>query len=227
MDVAQVVNVNGVISALFALLAGIALAVELGRKPGLRRKESQSAGAEPGGKSKKKGKEGAEPEAPQPAREADPFSLAKTVIPVKPFDNVQSTEAGLLDQMGIHMDSSSSLERLSEMQSIYVDGLLCSRNKYDVALAILNEYQEAAAMPENQDSAVLMATQAYLSATRSGRAAAMAAPSAGKPETAKKKSDRKEKGAADSAKKTPAKKRATTDATRKGSPDRKKTVDDK
>jgi hypothetical protein len=127
MDVGSVVSFNGLIAAAFALLAGFALAVELGTAP----------------KAKK----------------------------VKPAEEDQGdSEGNEVKPSAITEAYSPAVDAIQNLQRTYVDGLLGSRGKYDVSLAILNAHETTGVVSE-EEAGLMVATQAYLSATRSGSAA--------------------------------------------------------
>jgi hypothetical protein len=181
MDVGTIVETSGLYAALFALLACIALSVELGRRPPkpkpLRIEEDLADGKpeEP----KVEPKPAAKPTFEIPARtfgapnEPPPASKPTTesdqpVIPVRPFDQVQPTAAVPFDEFAARK-AGEVQEALFALQRTYVDGLISPRGKYDVALAILNEYQATATVSVSaKDVGLTMATEAYLSATRTG-----------------------------------------------------------
>lgn len=160
MDVGLVVPLSGLIAAAFALLATVALAVELGVAPGKISNKNKDA---------KKEKAGRKPE----ETKASASSSAKDAIqnsadnssPAQPIsDTVRATKSGGMEALAAQQNSSA--EAIITLQRSYVDGLLGHRKKYDVAIAILNEYQ--ATEVSEEDKGLLMATQAYLSATRTG-----------------------------------------------------------
>ncbi len=127
MDVGSVVNFNGLIAAAFALLAGFALAVELGSAPKAQK--------------------------------------------VKPAEEDQlDSEDNAVKPSAITEAYSPAVDAIQNLQRTYVDGLLGSRGKYDVSLAILNAHETTGVVSE-EEAGLMVATQAYLSATRSGSAA--------------------------------------------------------
>lgn len=190
MDVGTIVESAGLYATLFALLACVALAVELGRKPPKPRKSvpDETAEAQPHETAAKVTSSKTKPEvkptieipsrsfastpAPPPPPPSD--SVENTIIPVRPFDQVnvsnQVQQTGTEAMVAAQVQTQSDLqEALFAMQRTYVDGLLSSRGKYDVALAILNEYQTTNTMNVSEkDVGLTMATEAYLSATRTG-----------------------------------------------------------
>jgi len=206
MDVGLTVNETGLISALFAFLACVALAVELGRKPQRAKPpdEEEEAPKVEKKKEEKKTEETPKPaeppkpapptmpsggipqnpfaaqlfaqqaaQTPPPAPAPAPFpapsaaAMEKTFIPERPFDQVQPTAGADQFEVLAAKHASAAMDALADLQRTYVDGLLAPRGKYDVALAILNEYNEATSVSE-KDVGLTMATEAYLSATRSG-----------------------------------------------------------
>lgn len=187
MDVGTIVESAGLYATLFALLACVALAVELGRKPPKPRKPipDETAEAQLKETAAKVTLDEAKPEvkppleipsrsfgsAPAPPLPPPSDSVEKTIIPVRPFDQVNvSNQNQQVETEAAQIQTQSDLqEALFAMQRTYVDGLLSSRGKYDVALAILNEYQATNTMNVSEkDVGLTMATEAYLSATRTG-----------------------------------------------------------
>lgn len=190
MDVGTIVESAGLYATAFALLACVALAVELGRKPPKPRKPipDETAEAQPQETAAKVTSSETKPEvkptieipsrsfastpAPPPPPPSD--SVENTIIPVRPFDQVnvsnQVQQTGTEAMVAAQVQAQNDLqEALFAMQRTYVDGLLSSRGKYDVALAILNEYQTTNTMNVSEkDVGLTMATEAYLSATRTG-----------------------------------------------------------
>lgn len=160
MDVGLVVPMSGLIAAAFALLATVALAVELGVKPAKKPGKIKDAKDE-----KKDGPATDVKGAPGKSQgvalqnSADNSTLAQPVS-----ETVRATESGGMDALVAQQNSSA--EAINTLQRSYVDGLLGHRKKYDVALAILNEYQ--ATDVSEEEKGLLVATQAYLSATRTG-----------------------------------------------------------
>ncbi len=160
MDVGLVVPMSGLIAAAFALLATVALAVELGVKP------AKMPGKNKDAKDEKKGRQTDEvkgtPGKQQGVMLQNSADNSASTPPIS--DTVRATESGGMEALVAQQNSSA--EAINTLQRSYVDGLLGHRKKYDVALAILNEFQ--ATDVSEEEKGLLVATQAYLSATRTG-----------------------------------------------------------
>ncbi len=220
MDVGLTVNNTGLISALFALLACIALCVELGNKPakvpehasdaekkkaGERKgKKGKSAQKSAGKGSQKRGrKTAAVPdekveridddietlEATRPLKDRNENArleehrlakefLAKTLIESsskaeapatsKEAASASASDNGSDDESTLpsaQVKIQDSMRKIVDLQRRFVDGFLGPRGKYDIAIAVLNELQSIGA--GESKLAETMATEAYLSATRS------------------------------------------------------------
>lgn len=155
MDVGLFVTTNGVLASVFALLAAIALGVELGQRPfnPAQAKANTTPPAGKGGAAPAKGKNGKAQKSPDRADKAKVGSDEKTVVA-----SVESSSLSSMDE---------SVLSVVDMQRRFVDGFLGARTKYDVALAILNEYKEAGLTADTEEGGATMAKQAYLSATSS------------------------------------------------------------
>ncbi len=155
MDVGLFVTTNGVLASIFALLAAIALGVELGQRPfdPAQLKTNANPPTGKGGAAPPKGKNGKAQKSPNPADKAKLGADEKTVVA-----SVESSSLSSMDE---------SVLSVVDMQRRFVDGFLGARTKYDVALAILNEYQEAGLTADTEEGGATMAKQAYLSATSS------------------------------------------------------------
>lgn len=162
MDVGLVVSMSGLIAAAFALLASVALAVELGVVPGKKSAKNKDAKDKKNDKDAKESKSKSGKSAA--VSEQNSTDNVNNNLPQPAFDTVRATESGGMEALVAQQNSSA--ESINNLQRNYVDGLLGPRKKYDVALAILNEYQAAEVSAE--EAGLLVATQAYLSATRTG-----------------------------------------------------------
>ncbi|MDZ4835210.1 MAG: hypothetical protein SGJ27_15645 [Candidatus Melainabacteria bacterium] len=170
MDVGQVVNMGGLISAGFALLAGVALSVELGAAPA-KIKKAKTDSAE--GQGKNGGKAARGGRARRNNRNGGKNQTSDAHEGEDDADRDFQKDAA--ETLIIQQDSSADL--INNLQRTYVDGLLGPRIKYDVALAILNQYETTTVSEE--EAGLMMATQAYLSATRTGSLTDGAAPFGG------------------------------------------------
>jgi hypothetical protein len=183
VDVGTIVENSGLLAALFALLACVALAVELGRRPPKPKQMfvSDDELSESDKTSKTEDKTQTAPvESTGPAKPSleipsrgfgspvlQPAPAAVSAIPEVPFDQVQPTIANASD-FAAERKASLAHDNLLILQRTYVDGFLSSRGKYDVALAILNEYRVSSTIAASTNVGQTMATEAYLSATRTG-----------------------------------------------------------
>ncbi|MBK9144880.1 MAG: hypothetical protein IPM23_20505 [Candidatus Melainabacteria bacterium] len=138
MDVGLTVGDIGFLIALFAVMSWLSLSVELGDPPKVR-------------KSRKPGK--------AKTAEGEDTELEKTVV---------STNSGLADGLAQSQlsDTRSGLS-LDELRASFVDGYSGPRLKYDVALTVLYECQNAKIAPHDQDQGMTMATEAFTNATQS------------------------------------------------------------
>jgi hypothetical protein len=162
MDVGLVVQFSGLIAAAFALLASVALAVELGVAPGKISEKNKDAKDEKSVQKATNSKRSRGNSKDEPEPNLTDNSNNNSQQPA--FDTVRATESGGMEALAAQQNSSA--ESINSLQRNFVDGLLGHRKKYDVALAILNEYKSTDVSEE--DKGLLMATQAYLSATRTG-----------------------------------------------------------
>ncbi len=190
MDVGTIVESSGLFAALFALLACVSLAVELGRRPPKPKrmfvedeelldtdKPSNVAPESPGAPP---AKDPAKPSVEIPSRGFGSPVVTETVaeapgIPEIPFDQVQPTIASAYD-FAAERKAALAQDNLLILQRTYVDGFLSPRGKYDVALAILNEYRVSSTIAVSENVGQTMATEAYLSATRTGKMESERAP---------------------------------------------------
>lgn len=160
MDVGLVVSLSGLIASAFALLAGLALAVELGVAPKKSAKDKPAQDQSKDAQAQKKSSRTSRRRrvsAKQPSADNDSEELLT--------DDEESIAARVMEKT-IVAERESSIETMRNLQRTYVDGLLSPRVKYDVALSILNEHKATSVSEE--EAGLLMATQAYLSATQTG-----------------------------------------------------------
>lgn len=182
MDVGTIVESSGLYASVFALLACVALAVELGRRPPKPKKmfvddEEISGAPEPHvaetkSDTKLDSQPATKPSVEIPSRAFGSPVLQQTSvetpgIPEIPFDQIQPTVVGAFD-FAAERKAALAQDNLLTLQRTYVDGFLSPRGKYDVALAILNEYQVSSTIAVSENAGQTMATEAYLSATRTG-----------------------------------------------------------
>jgi len=160
VDVGLVVSFTGLIATAFAFLAGVALAVELGVAPGKKSAKVKSAKEEASGSEVPKSKGSS-----RRRRTANSTDNGGDTHEERLLDDASATEAEGLEKT-VATNQNPSPDAINNLQRTYVDGLLGPRKKYDVALAILNEYKTTSVSEE--EAGKLMATQAYLSATRTG-----------------------------------------------------------
>ncbi|MBX3150242.1 hypothetical protein KF728_08860 [Candidatus Obscuribacterales bacterium] len=190
MDVGTIVESSGLFAALFALLACVSLAVELGRRPPKPKKmfvedeelleTEKPSKVEPQSQVPPAAKAPAKPSVEIPSRGFGSPVIAETAaevpgIPEIPFDQVQPTIASAYD-FAAERKAALAQDNLLILQRTYVDGFLSPRGKYDVALAILNEYRVSSTMAFSENVGQTMATEAYLSATRTGKMESERAP---------------------------------------------------
>jgi len=183
MDVGTIVESSGLFAALFALLACVSLAVELGRRPPKPKKmfvedeevleTDNPPNVEPKSSEPPPAKAPAKPSVEIPSRGFGSPVIPETAaeppgIPEIPFDQVQPTIASAYD-FAAERKAALAQDNLLILQRTYVDGFLSPRGKYDVALAILNEYRVSPTMAVSDNVGQTMATEAYLSATRTGK----------------------------------------------------------
>lgn len=171
MDAGLAVNNTGLIAALFALMACIALSVELGIRPApVKQLDSKDEGGK-GKETKFSGKEKEGKRSKGVARKQTKDGLSTSTseeveVPIDPTislsDNGSSPEMSLEEQGRRRV--LESVRKIVELQRKFVDGFLGPRTKYDVAIAMLNEFQNTGVSEKDQGET--MATQAYLSATR-------------------------------------------------------------
>lgn len=186
MDVGTIVENSGLYASVFALLACVALAVELGRRPPKPKNmfvADEETTVEAGQNttatkpddttdSKPHTKPHTKPSVEIPSRAFGSPVLQQTTvepaaIPEIPFDQLQPTVVGAFD-FAAERKAALAQDNLLVLQRTYVDGFLSPRGKYDVALAILNEYQVSSTIAVAENAGQTMATEAYLSATRTG-----------------------------------------------------------
>lgn len=136
MDVGLTVGDIGFLTALFAVMSWLSLSVELGDGPKIKN-------------SRKPGKA-------KPAETGD-SELEKTVV---------SNNTGMADGLAqSQLSDTRSGSSLDELRASFVDGYSGPRLKYDVALTVLYECQNARIAP--QDQGMTMATEAFTNATQS------------------------------------------------------------
>lgn len=158
MDAGATVGDIGFLTAFFAVMAWLALSVELGYPPKITKntKKTSNTALQSTAKPSASIDSGEKTRIDEPA-ELSTSDLEKTVI---------SQSAGMADGLArSQLRDSQTGSSLDDLRFTFVDGYSCPRLKYDVALTVLYEYQNAKVEP--QDGGTTMATEAFTRATQS------------------------------------------------------------